>query len=371
MVRLSVFALTAALAVAVLSSSPLLLAKPDHASKHAPAKLTKKTRLDFLRRAQVWMPTNVAQMDIRTGPAGKDAFALDAMVTCDHSEVKLTGSSRKFDCKTADGDRLKVRYGIANGEVEGSVIASRLLWALGFAADREYPVRVTCRGCSADPWTDRTKASGTAVFDPAVIERKPEGDEMKSSDGAGWAWTELPLVDEAAGGATHAQRDGFILLAVFMQHTDNKAEQQRLLCLPGGVDDKGRCDKPFLAIHDVGLTFGHANYLNRTSTGSVNFQQWSTTPIWRDEERCVGHMSQSSSGTIGDPTISEAGRAFLASLLVQLTDQQIHDLFAVARVEQRHMNEDGSDTSNAAGVDAWAAAFKAKRDQIVLHHCPA
>jgi hypothetical protein len=352
--------------------SPALVLHAKPPSRSAAVKLTRKMRLEFLRRAQVWAPTDVAAMDVAAGPAGKDAFAPDAMVTCAYVEMKPAGSSRKFDCKTADGDTLKVRYGAANGEVEGSVIASRLLWALGFAADREYPVRVTCLGCPLDPWTHIKAVKGaTVVFDPAVIERKPAGEEMKSDDGAGWAWTELSLLDEQAGGAPRAQRDALVLLAVFMQHTDNKADQQRLLCLPGGIDDDGVCEKPFLAIHDVGLTFGHANYLNRTATGSVNFQQWSTTPIWRDAKLCEGHMSQSSTGTIDDPIISEAGRAFLANLLSRLTDRQIHDLFAVARVSERHMKENGSDTSHAAGADDWAAAFKIKRDQIVEHHCPA
>ena len=46
-------------------------------------------------------------------------------------------------------------------------------------------------------------------------------------------------------------------------------------------------------------------------------------------------------GTLGDPAISEAGRKFLADLLVQLTDQQVRDLFEVARVDRR-VNSDGA-----------------------------
>src|SRR5262245_63729334 len=119
---------------------------------HKPRPLSKKERIEFIRRAQVWSPTDVSTVDIRKGPGGKDAFPPDAVVTCDYSAAKTRGgSSRKFDCAIGD-DVFKVRYGDENGEVEGSVLATRLLWALGFFADRVYPARVICRGCSSDPW---------------------------------------------------------------------------------------------------------------------------------------------------------------------------------------------------------------------------
>ncbi len=113
--------------------------------------------------------------------------------------------------------------------------------------------------------------------------------------------------------------------------------------------------------------FGHANFANRLSTGSVNFDEWSTTPIWRDAKACVGHMSQSYTGTLGDPTISEAGRQFLADLLVQLTDQQLRDLFEVARIN--HRSRKPGSTEPSATVDEWVTAFKHKRDEIVTNRC--
>jgi hypothetical protein len=311
-------------------------------------------------------------MDIRSGPQGKDAFAPNAMVACDYVPDSLPGSSRKFDCAIGDGTVLRVKYGIGNGEVEGAVLASRLLWALGFGADRVYPVSVACRGCSSDPFNERKPVPGMKIFDPAAIERKPEGHEMKTVDkNAGWAWTELALVNESQGGAPRAQRDALILLAVFMQHTDSKPEQQRLLCLPGGMTDAGLCNKPFLVLHDVGLTFGHGNFSNETQRGSVNFSEWAKTPVWRDARACVGHLSKSYTGTLGDPTISEAGRAFLADLLVQLSDQQLTDLFEVARVDRRVIGPTSAGVVQGSSVSEWVAAFKHKRDEIVMNHCPA
>jgi hypothetical protein len=328
--------------------------------------LTRESRLAFIRRAQIWTRTDVPTMNLRLGPGGPGAFQPNEMVVCDYVERPMHGATRKFHCALREGDVVKVRYGARNGEVQGSVLATRLLWALGFEADRVYPVRVTCRGCSSDPWQSRRRVSGEHVFDPAVIERKPHGHEMREGKKkAGWGWRDLDLVDASQGGAPVQQRDALKLLAVFMQHTDTKPAQQRLLCLPGGLTAGGRCDKPFLMLHDVGLTFGHANTFNHNSSGSVNLADWASTPIWRDPAACVGHLSKSHTGTLGDPRISEAGRRFLADLLVQLSDRQLRDLFEVAGAERRQHKSDGF-----APVEEWVGTFKHKRDEIVMNRCP-
>ena len=132
--------------------------QPKGQAKSPRSSLTREDRLAFIRHAQVWAPTNVSAMALRAGPQGKGAFPPNALVTCDYVEAKLSGSSRKFDCAIGEDDVVKVRYGSENWEVEGAVLASRLLWALGFGADRVYPVRVLCRGCSPDPWTKRCQS---------------------------------------------------------------------------------------------------------------------------------------------------------------------------------------------------------------------
>ena len=330
--------------------------------------LTKETRLAFIQRAQIWRRTDIPRMNLRTGPGGSGAFQPNEMVVCDYVERPMHGATRKFYCAVREGDEVKVRYGAHNGEVQGSVLATRLLWALGFEADRVYPVRVTCRGCSSDPWQSRRRVSGEHVFDPAVIERKPHGHEMREGNKkAGWSWRDLDLVDPSQGGASVQQRDALKLLAVFMQDTDTKAQQQRLLCLPEGFAPNGWCDKPSMFLHDVGLTFGHANTFNKSASGSVNLHDWASTPIWRNPAACVGHLGKSHSGTLGDPKISEAGRRFLADLLVQLTDRQLRDLFEVAEVERRQFKSDG--LSSPGLVGEWVATFKQKRDEIVMNHC--
>jgi hypothetical protein len=72
---------------------------------------------------------------------------------------------------------------------------------------------------------------------------------------------------------------------------------------------------------------------------------------------------------LDNPVISEDGRRFLADLLMQLSDQQVHDLFEAARVQLR-LRAPGDVLSGFATVDEWADAFKEKRAQIVDRRCP-
>ena len=92
----------------------------------------------------------------------------------------------------------------------------------------------------------------------------------------------------------------------------------------------------------------------------MNFDEWSKTPIWRDAAICEGHLRKSHTGTLDNPIIGEAGRRFLSDLLVQLTDEQLHDLFEVARVDRRSRKPGTAEPP--ATADEWAAAFKQKRD---------
>jgi hypothetical protein len=357
---------TVAIVVGFVAAVPFFNSPASGQSSNA--RLSPEARLVAIRRAQVWTPTKVSAMNLKAGPQGPGALAPNATVTCDYVEKKMDGRSPKFTCLIGPKDEVKIKYGKGNGEVYGEVAATRLLWALGFGADRMYPVRVVCRGCPPDPHADSKPKPGSEVtFDPAALEREVDGQVLEVSDTKGWAFPELDLVQETAGGAPQAHRDALKLLAVVIQHTDSKAQQQRLLCANGehAGKDGEPCLHPFMMISDLGLTFGHANVYNRASVGSVNFEQWSRAKVWSDAKKCIGNISRSQTGTLDHPRISEAGRKFLADLLGQLTDAQLGDLFGVARFPER------TGAGRQATVDEWVGAFKQKRDAIANHTCPA
>ena len=274
---------------------------------------------------------------------------------------------------------MKVKYGEKNGEVYAETASSRLLWALGFQTDVMYPARVTCRGCPDDPflaskdeWRRQEPAhAGAKIFSPAAIERA-SGHSIETPGYDGWAWPELDSLGASPRGATRAQLDALKLLAVFIQHSDSKPEQQEIVCDEGAKrkDSNGgeTCASSWLVIKDLGVTFGKATRLN---TSKMVFADWSSEPVWKDAAQCIGNLSRSLTGTLDNPVISEAGRRFLAAQLSKLRDRQIRDIFVVSQVTKRGETIEVNGKKRPVTVDDWAREFKKKRAEIVTARCAA
>jgi len=319
----------------------------------------------------VWEPIDTRSLNLATGPPLPSGQRIREELSCGFvfPEKPLSGNTPKFLCEVRPDDVVKVKYGEKSGEVYAEIAASRLFWALGFKSDRMYPARVSCQGCPSDPFaaskmdwrSGKPSEVGRHVFDPAAVERPIPGSAIEVPGFEGWAWPELDKVNPRAGGAPRAHVDALKLLAVFLQHSDSKPEQQDLMCAPGGVkrDRVGNetCTWPWLVVRDLGTTFGKATALNNSK---MDLDDWSGARIWREGMACVGDLSRSLTGSLENPQIGEAGRRFLASRLLLLRDQQIRDMFRAAMAERR----DGT-------VDDWVRVFKRKRDEIVQARCAA
>jgi hypothetical protein len=360
-------------AAAALFGLSLALGGCAHLSSLSPGEaLTPQERHGAIRRAEVWSRTDIRSLDLKAGPDAAGAFAPNEWVTCAYKEKKeVSGQSPKFTCETSPGHEVKVKYGPRNAEVFGEVLSTRLFWALGFPADRMYPVRVRCRGCPKDPQHSAEVVGKVVVFDPAAIERKLPGRPMEDKRDSGWIWSELEDIGPEAPPGARAHRDALKLLAAFVQHTDSKGANQRLLCPKGEEVGRTGCRHPVLMVNDLGLTFGRAGLLNR-NVDSVSLATWADVPVWRDRGQCVAELRGSFTGSLGSPRISEAGRAFLAGLLAQLSDAQLRDLFETARVKRRSDDPSGDPATDGppARVNEWVTAFKLKRAQILDQRCP-
>lgn len=326
--------------------------------------LPREARDAILRRAQVWVkpaaPWTAAEFG--RNPGGEDSFAASATVDCRFLTNGVGGSTPKFDCELAGGDEVKVKYGRGNAEVFSEVIASRLLASLGFPTDRMYVVeRVRCAGCPPDPFkalqclNDGTPKSTcfahldysrVTVFEDAVIERPVKGRRIETRRDRGWRWDELSLIDAQAGGASRAQVDALRLLAVFLGHWDNKAKNQRLLCLDADKDDP--CDRPLAMVQDLGDAFGPFK---------LDVDGWRTLPVWSDAKACTVSMRTLPYGgsTFPDTVISEAGRAFLAERLAAIGRPEVLALLSGARLD-RYRPERG----RAAPLEEWADVMLTK-----------
>jgi hypothetical protein len=355
-----------------------------------------KQRLEYIRRARVWEPSDVSAKDLYRGPAGRLPFAVDDEVTCEFVPKPMSGWSSKFSCRLEDGTIVKVKYddGGPYKEVFGEVLGTRLFWALGFYADRMLPVRMTCRGCPEHPFefVDQLKklplndegdiASfppeahlGTYRFDLATIEERIDSESIETKGKRGWSWKLLDKVDETLGGASKAQIDALKLLNAFVQNADNKAIQNKIVCPRATleVDDAGgvTCRRPVMFVADLGSVFGNGGFRTGNS-GRVDYEGWKARHVWRDRNACQARLASVGgifrSSTLKDPVISEEGRALLSEQLGKLSDAQIADLFRAARIERLHQKlEDGDHSEREATIHDWVELFKQKRSEITEH----
>ena len=336
----------------------------------APAgKVATETREAALASARVWAApaVPVSQADLSTNPAG--GFSPDDVVSCRFNPKKVGGTTPKFNCDLPSGETIKIKYGEGNPELNAEVASTRLLSALGFAADRMFVVRrVKCAGCPPYPFQalrclDRIDMKTACFpggldyervvdFDAAVVERRIEGRVIEATEDQGWGWYELTRIDPARGGSSRAEVDAFRLMAVFLAHWDNKDANQRLICPAGKDGAAGSCAAPIAIMQDLGATFGPTK---------VDLHNWRQGRIWKDAATCLVSMEHLpwGGGTFPEARISEAGRQHLLGLLRQLSDSQIRDLFESSGITK--LDQVNAESRRA---EAWIAAFKDRVTQI-------
>lgn len=317
-----------------------------------------RARLAALARANVFADAGTKRPET---PVGE--------INCRFLDTPVSGTTAKFDCTLDDGGHLRVKYGWTE-EIRAEVAATHLLAAVGFGADDvSMARRVRCYGCPRWPMLARQAAGRLHLdnflkerinydlytdFEWVSVERRGWHHELKFGGQEGWSWDELSAIDPALGGATEAEVDAFRLMAMFLNHWDNKASNQRLIC-PAAQDSKERgdsdatsnCDHPLAMIQDVGSTFGPKK---------VNLHSWSESPVWADAASCTVSMKRLPyhGSTFPDVSISEEGRRLLTDRLEQLSASQLTALFTNARFDD---------------VDRWVAALE-RRVAAIAHRPP-
>jgi len=316
-------------------------------------------RNDAVARAQVWRAPSVPIGRASLGPDPNAHRSLE----CRFKLTDLGGTTPKFHCLLDRGTEIRAKYGRGE-EIPAEAAATRLLKALGFGADTVALVeRLRCYGCPRAPFTtlkivEATKARHVyervidhdkyQEFEWTAVEEKFDAPAIETPDQEGWAFWELDMIDPSKGGAPRAHIDALRLMALFLAHWDNKAANQRLVCLSRAWRAGMRCREPFLLLHDVGSTFGPTR---------VDLDGWVRAPLWQDRATCTVSMRSLpyGGGTFGMARISEAGRRFLTTRLNQLSDAQIADLFSGARFDK----QEGLLTT-ARPVSEWVGVFKAR-----------
>ena len=370
---------------------------------------TPKDRIDAMRAALLFTPRAVGDADILQGPQQNPKqfqFHPNDKVFCDFDKPgsQMGGKTPKFSCKITkvesangqvqvlteqmDEEPVKVKFGSSDKEIYAEVVSTRLMWALGFYVDSWFPVKVECNNCPADPESG-SGARDTRSYDAATTVRKYPGHKMyeEGKSEEGWSWKEL----DEYNGRPNSEKDGLKLLGAFIQHSDNKPPQQRLMCDGVKVNQSTHpftttCQESKMIVQDVGATFGGGGMFTSNNNAKMNLQEWSGKKLWKKTGKpgmseadcpvCQAQLSKSLTASNGleDPIISEEGRRFLAGLMCQLTDAQIENLFRAGQVASmpEYRNSDGSfkqRLDEATILKQWVDAFKAKREELANGRC--
>ncbi len=284
-----------------------------------------------------------------------------------------TGTTPKFYCSfrgVVDEDGDLIRYKVKphfkgqapdkrNGEIYGEFLSSRFSKALGFFADDEWVADVTCPNCEQSL---NKPFQGTSFnpFQPAAGIELPLGKgidvDCNNKDSGALAGSLSQLLQ---AGAPRAEIDAFKLWLAFIDHGDTKTDNQKFSCLDSKKNPDGsRMCKPGQAVFyvsDMGSTFGY-------SSSSENKAKLAT---WRGKDpiKASGGRCTTTAKSVGDSSISEAGRQLLANGLQRLldaekTDGTITKVFHASRNEERDQPP-----------EAWTAEFVRKAKTIIDARC--
>jgi hypothetical protein len=348
-----------------------------------------RLRREVLARALLWPQPASRVRSADLAGNGPDRPWRGDELACKFRPSRSSGSTPKFECVLRDGEVVKVKYG-ANPEIHTELAATRLLRALGAGADRVFLARrVRCFGCPEEPFAlvrcvsslfepvrrqciplygalhdtgrvvVRVDYSRYRDFRLVAVERGPAARSIELDGEDGWGFGELGELP-ATRRSGRAERDALRLLAVLLQNWDTRPDNQRLLCLDADAGRGGGCATPLAYMHDVGATFGRAD--GARSARKLDVEAWASAPLWADETGCRAAISppRFHGATLGEATISERGRAFLADRLRRLSRGQIRALFEGARFPDY---EGASPASR--DVARWAEAFEDKVRQVV------
>lgn len=247
------------------------------------------------------------------------------------------GSNPKFDARDADGKRWRVKLA---EEARPEVVASRLLWAVGFYANDDYLLPYAkVEGIAL-------KRGADLIHDGHVTEarfaRKPGGQSKIGT----WKWKENPFLGSR-------EFNGLRVMMAVMNNWDLKDENNAVY-----RDEKNNQD--IFLVNDVGATFATTHMTNRRFKDKGNVESFRNSKfIVKATDRRVDF------GTPAPPTglllgslgftaaeffkrqgldwickdIPRADARWMASLLTQLSHEQIVDAFRAGHFPQDSINE--------------------------------
>lgn len=282
--------------------------------------------------AILWQdPGDIRAKDLFNGPGGeKERPVLPLKFVKEDSN----GHNSKFDAEDSKGTKWKVKLGI---EAQPEVVASRLLWAIGYFANDNYFVRdVPVSGLPSHLKRGEGHVISPGHLDYARLQRHPPGEKKE----ANWDWKHNPFFGTR-------EFNGLRVMMALLSNWDLKTENNAVFRDREGAD--------VYLVSDVGTAFGAAGqrwtegatkndlpmyrrtrFMSRVTTEYVDFNFPRHSPLlhiivalpsyfhlWR--MRWIGHH------------VPRADAKWVGSLLAQLSPQQLLDAFRAAGYSQEQV----------------------------------
>jgi hypothetical protein len=256
------------------------------------------------RTASLWTDVRVASRDL-FGGAGGEALAPPVRgAQFEYVARKTSGKNPGFEVRDRRGRRWSVKLG---EEAQPEVVASRILWAMGYHQPPTYYVAA---------WHLTGAESGR--YGDARFRLEPEGDRTAGN----WSWYENPFVGSQAF-------QGLVVLQLILNNWDLKTSNNHVYA------SDGRSESPQYVVRDLGAALGGSRqfpifqWLNvRHMQGSKNDVEAfeSMEFITKVEGDRVKFAYRGLDGALVD-TVKPDDVVWTCRRLMQITDRQWSDAF--------------------------------------------
>jgi hypothetical protein len=277
-----------------------------------------------IHNASLWRdPGNIAEKDMFFGEGGKDGQPVAPFKFTDED---MNGTNPKFNIVDANGGKWRVKLG---EESRPEVVASRLLWAVGYYVNDDYLLHIaTIEGLDIKRGA-KLVHNGSQVIDARFARKPPKEDKV-----AIWEWKNSPFRDTR-------EFNGLRVMMAVLNNWDLKD-------VNNAVYTNKKTGHQIFLVSDIGATFatnsletsrtqdkGNVNnyvnskFITRTSATTVDFGTPAAPTgalIKTAGFLTPDYVKRRGFDWIGQNIPREDAR-WVGSMLGQLTHQQLVDAF--------------------------------------------
>jgi hypothetical protein len=293
----------------ITASSMSSQAAPGDEGRNEKAKKKKNSDKVTVGRSLLWQnPADIKERDLFYGIGGKKGSP-DPSGRFVFLKRDTSGSKEKIKVRDDQNRKWTVKFGT---EARPEVVATRIVWAVGFHVDQDYFVR-------------RAHIDGRGGFDVENV--RFERDEVGYKTVGRWQWGSNPFVGTRELG-------GLKVLMALLNNYDLKSDNTKIVQLestPGG----GR-DGLIYYVNDLGATLGSTGtwlttipIVGRLSMGTkgipVHFAEHGFIDGVRNRQVVFHHKRRSAIGALSGVKVEDA--RWMGNLLSRLSDRQLEDAF--------------------------------------------